>query len=111
MVKAEYSYSFFGTIMANSLVFRDHGYRDDKGLQQRCKVQVLQVIADLPAKAQLLNHLQYNGQYGCSVSRVFVLHFNQTDHAVITYRRCIAALVCTSLAVPAAVCDLLALDG
>lgn len=45
-------------------------YTDEKGLQHRCKVQVLEVIADLPAKAQLLNHLQYNGHYGCSVSSI-----------------------------------------
>ena len=47
-------------------------YRDVEGLQHRCKVQVLQVIADLPAKAQLLNHLQYNGHCGCSVSSIYM---------------------------------------
>lgn len=30
-----------------------------------CKVKILSCIADLPAKAALLNCTQYNGQYGC----------------------------------------------
>jgi hypothetical protein len=39
---------------------------DDKGCVHKCIVQVHQVIADLPAKALLLNHLQYNERFGCS---------------------------------------------
>jgi hypothetical protein len=37
------------------------------------KVQVLQLVADLPAKAQLLNQIQYNGTHGCSVRSVDTL--------------------------------------
>jgi hypothetical protein len=33
----------------------------------RVNVTVLQLVADLPAKAQLLNQIQYNGMYGCHV--------------------------------------------
>lgn len=31
-----------------------------------CKAKLLIIIADLPAKAALLNCNQYNGQYGCA---------------------------------------------
>jgi hypothetical protein len=32
----------------------------------KCNVTVLQLVADLPAKTQLINQLQYNGLFGCS---------------------------------------------
>ena len=43
------------------------------------KVRVLQMVADLPAKAQLLNQLQFNGTYGCSVSYLacMLLFYNE----------------------------------
>ncbi|XP_062509535.1 uncharacterized protein LOC134185694 [Corticium candelabrum] len=37
------------------------------GEEATWEVQALQVVADLPAKAQLVNHMQYNGYYGCTV--------------------------------------------
>ena len=38
------------------------------------KVNVLELVADLPAKAQLLNQIQYNGAFGCSVSDIYLQH-------------------------------------
>ena len=49
-------------------------YEGCEGALGQCKVQVLEVIADLPAKAQLLNQMQYNGNYGCSVSYPGIKH-------------------------------------
>ena len=34
---------------------------------ETCRLMVLSAIADLPAKAKLLNFMQFNGKYGCSV--------------------------------------------
>ena len=31
-----------------------------------CRVKLLMVVADLPAKASVLNCNQYNGKFGCS---------------------------------------------
>ena len=35
------------------------------GQQQLVKAQLLCAVMDLPAKAALLNVMQYNGEYGC----------------------------------------------
>ena len=34
-----------------------------------CRVRVLCATLDLPAKAKVLNFVQYNGQFGCSVCK------------------------------------------
>ena len=34
-----------------------------------CKVMLLPCIADLPAKAAMLNVNQFNGEYGCSTGK------------------------------------------
>lgn len=34
-----------------------------------CRVKVLCTTLDLPAKAKVLNFVQYNGQFGCSVCK------------------------------------------
>ena len=50
------------------------------------KIRVLQLVADLPAKAQLLNQLQYNGTYGCSVRSVDTLCYLVLCLHVLLYR-------------------------
>ena len=37
----------------------------DEGLEVTCRAKLLFCVADLPAKAVLLNSVQYNGKYGC----------------------------------------------
>ena len=37
--------------------------------QQVVKAQLLCVVTDLPAKAAILNCIQYNGEYGCSTCK------------------------------------------
>ena len=46
----------------------------ENGERVTWKVKVFQLVADLPAKAQLLNQVQYNGEYGCSVRSMYTLH-------------------------------------
>ena len=35
-----------------------------------CKAKLLFAVADLPAKATLLNCVQYNGKYGCHTCKL-----------------------------------------
>lgn len=49
-----------------------------------CRVKLLMVVADLPAKAAVLNCNQYNGKFGCSTcdhegKQVIKLLFNRSS--------------------------------
>ena len=39
------------------------------GQQKLVKAQLLCTVMDLPAKAALLNVIQYNGEYGCTTCK------------------------------------------
>ena len=54
------------------------------GQQKLVKAQLLCTVMDLPAKAALLNVIQYNGEYGCTTCKhpgctVYIYIYMHTD--------------------------------
>jgi hypothetical protein len=50
--------------------------------EQKFQIKIVQVVADLPAKASILNMTQFNGYYGCSVC-TSIGHYDKQAHSML----------------------------